>query len=411
MFDLDKWQEILSTMRTNKLRTALTGFSVAWGIFMLVILLGAGTGLENGVRQQFNDDASNSMWLYSGQTSVAYQGLKKGRLVQFELGDVEALEEQVDEVLDITARYYIPTAGVISYGGKSGTFSVRCVHPAHAIVENSQIVEGRFLNPMDLEEFRKVIVIGDQVRRDLFGDSLEAVGQLVTMDKIVYKVIGVFTDSGSSQEQETVYLPITTAQRIYGGDNVVNQIIFTIDAANTQESKAVEEQVRQVMATQHNFDPADTEAMFVRNMVENFENVMALFMGIRVFVWVIGIGTIVAGVVGVSNIMMIVVKERTKEIGIRKALGATPASVVGLVVLEAVLITSVAGYLGLVAGVGLLELVAANMPPSDFFLNPGADFRLALGATLLLVASGSLAGLVPALKAAAIRPIVALREE
>ena len=409
MFNIDNWQELLSTIKKNKLRTFLTGFSVAWGIFMLVILLGAGQGLENGVKYQFKDDAVNSIWLYPGETSISYQGIQSGKRVQFTNDDYKIIKNQVASVDKITARFYIRGAVDVTYKNEYGNFSVRCVHPDHKYLENSNIIDGRYLNRLDLDKYRKVAVVGKLVKKELFKGE-DPIGKYVMVNKIPFKVVGVFQDDGGDDEMRTVYLPISTAQRVFNGGNDINQLMFTT-TANVDETKSITDKLKVLFAKKHRYDSKDDKALYVRNMLENFKQVMMLFLGIKVFVWIIGIGTIIAGIVGISNIMMITVKERTREIGVRKAIGATPGSIISMVLLEAVVITTFAGYFGLVSGVGLLELISNNMQASDFFRNPEVNLGIAISATLLLVFSGTFAGFFPALKAARIKPIEALRDE
>lgn len=411
MFDIDKWQEILSTISKNKLRTILTGFSVAWGIFMLIILLGSGTGLQNGVENQFADDAVNSLWVYSNQTSIAYKGYNAGRRIQFKNADYERTKHTIKQADHISGRLYVSSANTTSYKNNFGTYSIWAVNPGNRFIENTIITKGRYINNLDIQNFEKVAVIGNIVKDDLFKNGENPIGQYIKIGNIPFKVVGVFNDKGGEGEMRIIYLPITTAQRVFNGSNNINQLMFTVGNASVEESKKIAEQVRSEMAQYHHFEPKDQRAVRVNNNLEEYMKVQNLFTGIRVFIWIVGIGTIIAGIVGVSNIMMIVVKERTKEIGIRKAMGATPLSIVGLIMLESVVITSLAGYIGLVLGVGLLELIKANIPPSDFFMNPEANIYVALTAMGLLIFAGTLAGFIPARKAAAIKPIEALRDE
>lgn len=413
MFDLDKWQEILETISKNKLRTFLTGFSVAWGIFMLIILLGSGRGLGNGVVWQFRDDAINSIWVRPGQTSVPYKGLQPGRSVQFTNLDFDELDRNVPGVEHLTGRFYIRGNALVTYGRESNTYDIRSVHPDHRYLENTLIQQGRFLNDRDLSEYRKVCVLGRRVVDQLFRGR-PAMGEMVQVNGIAFKVVGIFEDVGGEGEEEKVYLPVTTAQRTFNGANRLHQLMLTTGDLTLEETEALAAEIRDNLAVRHSFDPEDERALFVNNNNENFREVMNIIGGIRLFVWAIGIGTILAGVVGVSNIMMITVRERTKEFGVRKALGATPGSIVGLILQESVFITAVSGYIGLVLGVFTLEWAAARLaevPNADFFRNPSVDLPTAIQATLVLVAAGTLAGLVPAIKAARIRPIEALRDE
>ena len=410
IIDRDKWQEIFSTINKNKLRTFLTGFSVAWGIFMLIILLGSGQGLQNGVEHQFADDATNSLWVYAGQTTKAYKGTNAGRRIQFTNRDysrTKSLDKHIDH---ITGRFYVGSK-LISYKTNYGSYDIRAVHPDHKYLENTIVTQGRFLNRLDMEHFGKVIVIGDIVRKDLFKNSENPLGKYVVVGSIPFKIIGVFEDKGGNSEMRKVYIPVSTAQRVFNGADHLNQVMFTVGDASLDQTKAIETKLRNELAAIHHFDPADQRAIRINNDLDNYQKVINLFMGIRIFIWIIGIGTIIAGIVGVSNIMMIVVKERTKEVGVRKALGATPGSIVGLILLESVIITSMAGYIGLMAGVGLLELVNKFMPPSDFFRNPQANISIAVMAMILLVIAGAVAGFIPAKKAASIKPIEALRDE
>ena len=409
MFSPDSWQEIFETVRKNKLRTLLTGFSVAWGIFMLIILLGSGNGLANGIEYQFRDDAINSLWIRSGQTSLPHEGHRPGRTVQFTNQDYDQLTTGVNGVEHATGRFYVRSP-TVTRGKETSSYSVRGVHPGHLHVENTIIVEGRYINELDVEQYRKVTVIGDLVKKALFKET-PAIGKLIEINGVAFKVVGVFKDEGGQGEMEIIYLPISTAQRTYGGANNVAQLMVTIGDADLEQSEAMVDAIRARLAARHNFSLEDQRAVFIYNNLRQFQRFLNLMGGIRIFVWVIGIGTILAGVVGVSNIMMIAVQERTKEIGIRKALGATPRSIIGLILQESVLITGVAGYIGLVLGVGLLELASEHMPNSEFFLNPSVDLRIAIYATLLLVLAGTVAGGFPARKAARIRPIEALHDE
>jgi len=409
MFDLDKWQEILETIRKNRLRTFLTGFSVAWGIFMLIILLGSGEGLSNGIAYQFRDDATNSIWIRPGQTSIPHKGLQPGREVQFTNEDFTELAGAVKGVEHITGRYYLSQTAKVRYGDETGTFDVRAVHPDHRYLENTLVAEGRFLNELDTAQYRKSAAIGQKVKDALFRDR-PAVGQYIEINGVAFRVVGVFEDIGAESEREKIYVPISTAQRAFNGANRMHQIMLTTGTAGLAETEAMSKEIQRRLAQRHSFSMEDRRAVFINNINEQFARVMSLMAGIRAFVWLVGIGTILAGVVGVSNIMMIVVRERTKEIGVRKALGATPGSIVSLILQESVFITSVAGYIGLVLGVAVLELGGKQIT-ADVFRNPEVNLGIAIWATVLLIVAGTLAGLVPALKAAAVRPIEALRDE
>lgn len=410
MFDIDKWQEIFATIRKNQLRTFLTGFSVAWGIFMLILLLGSGKGLENSVHKNFESRAINSIQLYPGQTSIAYKGNKTGRDIQFDNEDFDFIKNNIKGIEFGTGRYYISGNSIVAYKKEFASMDLRAVHPEFPKIEILNILEGRFFNRFDLEQYSKVVVLSQKAKDELFKKE-EALGKYITVTGVPFEVIGVFTPKNDrDKDTKTLYMPISTAQRVYSGANRLHNIAVTTGASSVEESKAIHEQIKNVMAQRHHFDPKDTKAMFSYNALEDFQQVLSLFRGIRIFMWVIGLGTIIAGIVGVSNIMIVVVRERTKEIGIRKALGATPWSIISLILQEAIFITAVAGYVGMVLGIGLLEIIARNVH-TEFFLNPEADLSVAISATVLLVVAGALAGFIPARRAAAIKPIEALRDE
>ncbi len=410
MFDIDKWQEIFSTISKNKMRTLLTGFSVAWGIFMLVVLLGSGYGLENGVKREFEGDATNYVSVNSGITSKAYMGMKPGRSITFGNDDYNMLSD-VKNVEHISTRTRIVQNNMLSYKSEYGNFDIFAIHPDYRYVESLEIIDGRFLNTKDIDDYRKVVVLGRLVYESLFKNNEKAVGKYVKLSDVPFKVVGVYNDPGSDRDLLRVYLPISTAQRVFNMGDLIRSVHFNLKGGSVEESEKLIKEVKSRLSAKHKFDPEDTRALFIFNSIQNYEQFMSLFAGIRFFIWIIGAGTIISGIVGVSNIMMIVVKERTKEIGIRKALGATPLSIVALILQESILITATAGYIGLVLGVGLLELISKTLPAMDYFANPEININIALTATGLLVVAGAIAGYIPARRAAAVAPIVALRDE
>ncbi|MCB0588790.1 MAG: ABC transporter permease [Phaeodactylibacter sp.] len=407
MIDLDKWQEIFNSIRRHPLRTILTALGVFWGIFMLVILLGAGRGLQNGVEYEFRDDATNSVWVRRGVTSMPYQGLPKGRRIRFTNEDYGLLDQYFDEIDQLTGRYYLSGDQTISYGRTALSYPVRAVHPGHRYIENTLMKSGRFINEADLKEFRKVAVIGAVVQKDLFGEE-PPLGKKIRIGDIVYTVVGTYTDTGGDDEMRIIYIPVSTAQKVYAGTDELHQLMFTTQDMGLADIQQLEEEVRDAFARRHQFDVKDRKALYIFGAAEEYQKFMNLFAAIRAFVWFVGLGSIVAGVIGVSNIMLIVVKDRTKEIGIRKALGATPRSIIAMILQESILITSVAGYLGLLAGVGAISLMESIAV--EYFRNPRVDLGVGLTATLVLVLAGALAGLMPARKAAQINPVVAMRE-
>lgn len=317
MLDLDLWQEIFATIRQNKLRTLLTGFSVAWGIFMLVLMMGSGAGLANGIEYSFRDDAVNSVWIRAGETSVAYKGQRPGRDVDLDNLDYQALRGGYRDIEHLSGRYYLRGQVQVRYRNETGSFSIRAVHPDHQYIENTTIARGRFVNALDLQRRRKVAVLGGSVRTALFG-AADPLGEHIDINGIPFQVVGLYSDEGSEQEEEIIYLPITTAQLAFRGGQHLDQLMFSIEDPSLERSQALVEDVRNQLAERHRFSPEDERALFIRNIFEVFQRFVGLNRAIELFVWVVGLGTILAGVVGVSNIMMIVVKERTREIGVRK---------------------------------------------------------------------------------------------
>jgi putative ABC transport system permease protein len=408
MFNVDLWQEIWGTVRRNKLRTALTGLAVAWGIFMLVALLAFGKGLHNNVVYELRDDAVNSIWINPGQTSKPWQGHQPGRFIQFTDEDYEAIK-RVPGVDRITSRFF-PNTNVVARGAKTTAFDIRSVHPDHLYLENTVMVTGRYLNDLDIANRTKVAVIGDAVRDFLFAPGENPIGQWIAIGGIQFQVVGVFIDEGGEGERKKIFIPITTAQMAFGGANHVNMIMFTVGSASLDESMVIDRRVRELLAERHNFDPDDKRALRMWNNLERFNDIATIILMIQLFVWVVGGLTILAGIVGVSNIMLIAVKERTREIGIRKALGAPPRAILSMITQEALVLTGVAGYMGLVAGVTFVE-IAKRYVPSDIIRDPTVDLRIAFAATILLVIAGTLAGFFPAWRAARINPIEALRDE
>lgn len=401
--------ELWSTLRRNKLRTLLTGLSVAWGTFMLVLLLGAGRGLENGVEWEFRDDAVNSIWIFSGRTSQPHAGRGPGRHVRFDNDDLAAVRREVSGIEHMTGRYWLWGEFSVRYRDRHAAFDILGSHPDQRFLEKTLMTSGRFLNERDIAERRKVCVIGELVRTSLFREE-DPIGKYVEIRGLAYRVVGVFHDVGGEAELRKVYVPITTAQLVYNDPGRIHLMAFTVGAASLDQSTALEKRARQVLTDRLDVAPGDLTAVRTQNNLERFSKLTAVFVWINGFVWFVGIGTMLAGMISVSNIMLISVAERTREIGIRKALGATPASLVAMVLFEAVLITAVSGYSGLVAGVGLLELVAPLAADTPFLRRPEVDLRMALSATALIVAAGALAGFVPARRAARVNPIAALRD-
>lgn len=404
--DIEKWNEIFISISKHKLRTALTALGVFWGIFMLVILLGVGEGLQNGVSKQFRSDAKNTIWIYSGRTSKEFQGLPANRQIYFTNDDYDELRQRFPEVPHLAGRVYLSGNQILRYKDKNLNFDVRAVHPDMRFIENINIQTGRFINESDEQLTRKVAVIGKIVRDDVFGNE-DPIGKEITLGSVSYTVIGVTFDPESDRAQREILIPISVGQVVYQGNERISNMGLTTGDMKQAEVMKLEEGIKEVLASHHQFDMTDDRAIRIINRYEDYKQVKNLFLGIKAFLWFIGLGSILAGIVGVSNIMLIIVKDRTKEIGIRKALGATPRSIVSMVLSEAIFITSMAGYIGLFCGIVVLYLIGGI--ESDFFLHPRINIWIGLLAVIILIVAGGLAGLIPARQAARVNPIVAMR--
>jgi len=411
---LDGLQEILFTLRQNKLRTLLTAFGVFWGIFMLILMLGAGKGMQNGVYDGFGGEVMDFIIVFTGTTSVAHNGMGLGRYIQLTNEDIQAIKQQIPNVRFIAGENQTGGA-TITYEKKLGNFSVHGIPDDYfKIKESVPFNLGRKLNPFDQQENRKICELGTAVVEKIFGKDVDPVGKEVRINGVVMTIVGVFHDKGNrGRDSERIFIPDTTYRKVFGsGNNVQSLWLRPIEGTDGFE---LEKKVITLLQNRHTVSPDDKRAVRSFNMAEPAKMVNGLFMGINFIIWFVGMGTLAAGIVGISNIMIITVKERTREIGIRKALGATPTSIVGTLLMESILVTSIAGYAGMVLGVGLLELVAFGLRESgaklEFFQNPEVDFQVAITAIILLVVVGALAGLVPALKAARIMPIEAMRAD
>lgn len=412
-------QEIFSTLKQNKLRAIMTGFSVAWGIFMLILLLGSGNGLQNGMESNFSGVAKNALWIWSGQTQVAHDGLQSGRRIQFTDEDYEILaREFADDFADISGRFRLRGSGNVTYQNQYGNYSLEGVMPAFQNIQIVDMEKGRYINQPDIEQFRKVALISTPVRKALFKNDEDPMSKYIRIDGVPFMVVGTFINP-ERPDEEKIYLPLKTAQRVFNGNNRLSELAVATNALTVAENKRIEEAVSTTLRKKHRISPDDKQAIGIWNTLEHFKQAQGVFAGIRLFVWVIGIMTIIAGIVGVSNIMIILVKERTKEIGVRKAIGATPWSVIRMVLSESVFITTLSGFLGLVFGMGLLAAVSmvlqniaqGNPGIEKSFYNPSADLSVVVSALIVLIVAGLVAGYVPARRASAIRPIEALHDE
>ncbi|MBR0041885.1 MAG: ABC transporter permease [Bacteroides sp.] len=413
---IDTLHELYATIKRNKLRTALTGLAVSWGIFMLIVLLGAGNGLIHAFEQSSADRALNSMRIYPGSTTKSFDGLKEGRYIQLDNSDLADTEELFDEYIINAGATIQPGSANISYQNQYVNRSLYGVHPNYIEVEDVKIVEGRFINAYDIKERRKVIVLHKKSVEILY-DEQPAIGTFVNADGIAYQVVGIYEDSGSS-DSNTAYIPFTTLQIIYNRGNKLSNIVFTTkNLTDEADNEAFEQAYRKAIAQNHRFDPSDDSAIWISNRMTQYLQTQEAMGLLRTAIWVIGIFTLLSGIVGVSNIMLITVKERTREFGIRKALGAKPRHILWIIIIESVAITTLFGYIGMVAGIGVTEWMSmlfgnqsieAGGASETIFTDPTVDIGVAIQATLTLVVSGTLAGLFPARKAANIRPVEAM---
>lgn len=415
MFDSDRWAEIWNTLSRNKLRSALTMFGVGWGIFMLVVMLGMGNGLKNAVLGGFEGFATNSAFLWTMPTTKPYAGFQKGRRFIMDNEDVVMIRRSVPGLELCSPQLQLGGwrgGNNVSHGNKTGAFSVFGSEPGMLRVEAVRVVEGRFLNEADLREERKVTVIGREVVRQLFGQE-EPLGKYVRINGVFFQVVGITMRKSSAEMGENpeakLYVPFTTFQKAFNSLNEVHWL--TLVAHPGVQVADVEKQVRQLLARKHRVDPTDDSAFGSWNMQQFYQSMRGLFLGISGLSWFVGICTLLAGVIGIGNIMLVSIQERTQEIGIRRSIGATPRAITGQILQEAMTLTFSAGYIGLLAGVGVLEATRSLAGDGRFFKNPGVDLSVALVAFGVLIASGLLAGLLPARRALAINAVDALRAE
>ena len=410
MLDFGLFREIFQSLNKNKLRTLLSGFTVAFAIMLFTILFGIANGFQNTFDNEFNGDANNSIFIYSGRTSKAVDGYQTGRRIQFDNPLYKTLKDEFsDDIQFITGRVYKNV--IASFGTEKSSYSVRAVNPDHQFIEKSEMKNGRFINALDIKNNTKNIVIGNLVVEDLFGD-IDPIGKYLDLNKIKFKIVGVFverTEGSDSNEARVIYMPISTAQKIYGNNDYIDQINLTYNPNLTEEEAIalgnnIVDKIKEIFFVAEN----DQSAVRARNRARENQEITQFNGVLAILVLIIGMGTLVAGVVGISNIMIFIVKERTKEIGIRKALGAPPSSIKLIIVLESVFVTAISGYVGLLLGGAVLN----SFDLKDYWItDPGVSTSLVIGATFTLILAGLIAAYVPANRAASIKPIVALRDE
>jgi len=420
MFDLDRWVEIWVTITRNKTRSLLTCFGVFWGILMLVILLGSGTGMKNGILGNFDGFATNSIFVYTDRTSEPYKGFNKGRWWNMRNRDVESIVRNVDGVEDISPIIWGNSGDKnIVYGQLTGSYGVKGVLPGYFNIESQNLHYGRLFNEIDIQEKRKVCLIGTKVNESLFHNA-DPTGKYIRVNGLYYQIVGVIQAKSSNiniggRSEETVFLPFSTMQQTLNQGDILHFLCMSIKMTHPVEE--VIEEVTAILKSQNEISPTDPQAVGIGNLAAQFATFNMLFTGIDILVWLVGLGTLLAGIIGVSNIMMVTVKERTKEIGVRRALGAKPFNIISQVMSESLVLTALAGLMGLSLGVFLLDVVnkvLSAQPASDdgtFFQNPEVSINTAIAATVVLLFSGLIAGLIPAWRAMQIKAIDAIREE
>ena len=409
MFNRDRWQEIFQTIKKNKLRTFLSGFTVSLGILIFVILFGLGNGLKNGFQEFFLNDATNIFWAFGGRTTEPYKGYKSNRQIIFTNKDLADIKKNFPMYLEYISPAIYRNSN-ITYKTKSNNYGSQAVGAAHQFAEKTELTMGRFVNELDIRRKSKHVVLGRLVREDLFGLE-NPIGKYVNMGGTMFKVIGVFTDDGGDSEERRVYIPYTTRQLAEKNNDKFNRFVVAFKPEiGYMGSLLFEEKLRQFLKDRHSISPDDRGGIFIRNVAKNIEQNNQFASVLQIIVTFVGFGTLMAGIIGISNIMVFVVKERTKELGIRKALGATPREVIGMILQESIFITTIAGYVGLFFGVLILDSIGMKL--ERFFIQePSIDFSTGIFATIILILFGAFAGYIPARRAARIKPIVALRDE
>jgi len=415
MFSIERWSEVFEAISKNKLRTFLTGLSVSIGILILVLLLGVGEGMSNGTEKMFSGDATNKVTFWSGVTGMEYKGLNAGRPIDFKNEDFDLINQLYSDDLEYSSSVVVNWSAPVVYKNESKNYRMEGALPDYQFIQNIEITQGRFINHKDQENSTKYVVIGRIVKEEIFKDE-DPLGKTLTCDGVNYKVVGVFSNEGDDREESKVIFPLSTTQQIFlRGNTNVRMISFTTPKEKNydialEKSNALVDRIEALLKERKMVAPMDTSAIGVSSSLANAKKFYDIGIYINGFFWFVGLASLMAGIIGVSNIMLIIVKERTKEIGIRKALGAKPWNIIGMILHESIFVTAIAGFMGLVLGLLLLEAVG-EYAQSDYIVNPEVSLDVAISTVIVLVVSGAIAGFFPARRGAKIKPIVALRDE
>lgn len=420
MFDFDGLKEIWQTIARNKTRSLLTAFGVFWGVFLLVVLSSTGNGFENGMMRQVEGVTPNTGLFFTGTTSEPYKGYQKGRSWSMSLSDLEAIKDNIPNIVAISPEASVWTSEDknVVYGNRNGSYTVKGVMPEYNYIMKSRILKGRFINDADIANHRKVCLLGKRAYENLFEGGEDPLGKTVRVNGLYFQVVGVVSTYNSNVQvngspDESVVLPFTTMQQLFSKGDKID--FFMLAASDNASISEIEEEVKSLLKQRHDISPTDKTAINSFNLEEIFKMFKGLFLGIHILIWIVGLGTLMSGIIGVSNIMLVTVKERTREIGVRRAIGAKPKNIISQVLSESLLLTTLAGLVGLCIGVGIMAIVGmitSNMPSDNMmFLDPNMSFKAAVAATIIVILSGLLAGVLPALRAIQIKAIDAIREE
>ena len=411
MFNRDRWIEIFETISKNKLRTALAGFTVALGIIIFVVLYGLGNGLENTFQKFFKDDQLNTIRITPGRTSKPYAGFESNRRIEFDNDDLAEISEKFSFFIEGISPRIELTGRNISYKLNSNNYSVIGVSPSFQYSEMTIMMNGRYFNKADITNKERYVVIGRLVKDDLFGNE-DAIGKYINGGGRTWKVIGVFQDDGGDREERIIYAPYTTIQSIQRGSDKVGSIVLTyIPEIGFDGAVEFEKQLKSYIKNRKKIDPSDPRGVFIRSASSDLKENQDFTSALKIIISFVGFGTLFAGVIGISNIMVYVVRERTKELGIRKAIGATPKSIVWMVLQESIFITTISGYVGMFTGILFLSSLGNTLEEDFYITDPYVDFNTALFATIMLIIFGGIAGFIPARRAAKIKPIEALNDK